>query len=76
MDNFDKNAIQDIITNLKRILGRELTSIETETFSMRRSGIAYEMISDYITDARKSKGEIEEYVINVVNKYRLVDKAK
>lgn len=69
MNRFHDNAIADIISNLEKILHRQLTSIEIEVFSMHRSGIAYEMINDYITDLRKSKEEIEKYVVNVVDEY-------
>lgn len=70
MDNFHKNATGIIINLLKERLGRELTDEEFKAFSMSRSGIAYEMIIDYISDDRKTKEEIESYARNVVAEYQ------
>jgi len=65
-DVFDKNFRSVILDTLKEKLGRNLTPEEIETFSMPRSGIAYEMILDFISDQEKSKIDIEKYVYNVV----------
>jgi hypothetical protein len=70
MDSFDKSATKAIKKKLVNRLGRKLTDIEEQTFSMVRSGIAYEMIMDYISDMKKSKEDIESYVINVAKEYQ------
>tara|TARA_R110002096_G_C14331799_1_gene701356 strand:+ start:461 stop:694 length:234 start_codon:yes stop_codon:yes gene_type:complete len=67
MDDIDKNFIKAIIEKLKERLERNLSKEEFNTFSMLRSGIAYEMILDFISDQDKSKKEIQSYVQNVVN---------
>lgn len=67
MDEIDKNFIKAIIEKLKERLERNLSTEEFNTFSMLRSGIAYEMILDFISDQDKSKKEIQSYVQNVVN---------
>ena len=66
MDEFDKNYIKAIIGKLKERLERNLSKAELNTFSILRSGIAYEMILDFISDQDKSKKEIQNYVQNVV----------
>ena len=66
MDSFDKSFIAEIMKRLKTRLGRDLTASELSTFSRKRSGMAYEMIMDYISDESKSREAIEEYVKNVV----------
>lgn len=58
--DFDKNAIGEILLKLKEKLDRELTDDEIKVFSMKRSGIAYEMILDYISAIEKSKDDIEK----------------
>ena len=69
MDSFDKKFIEAIINKLKSKLERELTSEEIHAFMLQRSGLAYEMIFDYVSDDQKSKDDIEEYVKNVVAEY-------
>ncbi len=66
MSDFDKSLTKAIAEKLKTWLNRDLTRLELDTFTMRRSGIAYEMILDYISNERKEKAEIEEYVSSVV----------
>lgn len=66
MDELDENFIKAIIEKLKERLERNLTRKEFIAFSQLRSGIAYEIILDYISDQNKSKKEIQNYVQNVV----------
>lgn len=67
MDEFNVNFSNIIVDKLKVKLERELTSKEYIVFSQPRSGIAYEMILDFISDEDKTKNDIEKYVNNVVN---------
>ncbi len=62
MDKFDKGFTESIKRKLIMLLGRNLTKDEFSAFSIERSGIAYEMIMDYISEEEKSKKEIEDYV--------------
>jgi hypothetical protein len=62
----DENFIKAIIEKLKERLERNLTKEEFNVFTLQRSGIAYEMIMDYISDKELSKTEIESYVQKVV----------
>jgi hypothetical protein len=66
IDELDKNFIKAIIGKLKERLERNLTKEEFNVFSLQRSGIAYEMIIDFISDRELSKTEIESYVQKVV----------
>ncbi|MEZ5009531.1 MAG: hypothetical protein R2753_15405 [Chitinophagales bacterium] len=66
MTDFDKSFTKAITEKLKIRLGRDLNSLEIEAFTRIRSGIAYEMMMDYISDAKKDKTEIEKYVSSVV----------
>jgi hypothetical protein len=66
MSGFDKNFIKQIITMLEEKLGRKLTIKEKEVFSMKRSGIAYEMILDYISNDSLPKDKLEAYVTSVL----------
>lgn len=66
MSDFDDSFIIAITNKLKLRLNRNLTKAEMDAFTIRRSGIAYEMIIDFISDESKSKGEIEKYVESVV----------
>ncbi|RXQ91012.1 hypothetical protein EO244_12985 [Ancylomarina salipaludis] len=66
MTNFDNSFIKAIVDQLKLRLNRSLTKSELDAFSIKRSGIAYEMIMDFISDEQKSKLEIEKYVEAVV----------
>lgn len=66
MSDFDKSFVKAITEKLKNRLNRELTELELDAFTVKRSGIAYEMMMDYILDERKDKAEIEEYVSSVV----------
>ncbi len=65
-NEFDKNFKTVILDTLTVKLERNLTTEEIVTFSVPRSGIAYEMILDFISDHDKSKIDIERYVCNVV----------
>lgn len=65
MDDFDKSFTKEIVLRLTKRLGRRLTSQENEAICQTRSGIAYEMMMDYISDSRKTNKEIEEYVESV-----------
>lgn len=67
MDDFDKNFIKALVRKLTERLGRNLTLEETEAFGRVRSGIAYEMMMDYISDDDKTKKQIEYYVESVTN---------
>jgi hypothetical protein len=67
IDKYDENFIKAIIEKLEERLERNLTIEEFNTFSILRSGIAYEMILDYISDQDKSKKEIKNYVQSVVD---------
>ena len=51
-----------VISKLTSRLGRNLNQNESDAFRRARSGIAYEMMMDYISDEEKSKKEIEDYV--------------
>lgn len=67
MTDFGKsftNAITEKLRN--RLLSRDLTDLEMNAFTTRRSGIAYEMVMDYISDEEKNKAEIEKYVSSVL----------
>jgi len=66
IDELDENFIKAIIEKLKERLERNLTKEEFNVFTLQRSGIAYEMIMDYISDKELSKTEIESYVQKVV----------
>jgi hypothetical protein len=66
MEDFDSNFTNAIVNELEKRISRKLTSIELKAFTLRRSGIAYEMMMDFISDARKTKDEIEEYVESVI----------
>jgi len=66
MTDFDKSYTKAIIEKLKIRLSRDLTNLEMDAFTIRRSGIAYEMMMDYISDEEKNKAEIEKYVSSVV----------
>lgn len=65
MNDFDKNFTEALVLKLTERLGRNLTNEENEAFRRIRSGIAYEMIMDYISDDEKTKNEIEQYVLGV-----------
>jgi len=67
MDDFDRNFTESIVSKLTLRLGRNLTQNESEAFRRARSGIAYEMMMDCISDEEKSKKEIEDYVESVTN---------
>ena len=67
MDDFDRSFTESIASKLTLRLGRNLTQDESDAFRRARSGIAYEMIMDYISDEKKSKKEIEDYVESVTN---------
>lgn len=64
--SFDENAITQITTKLQQRLNRKLNQEELAVFSIKRSGIAYEIMLDYISDKEKSSIELEEYVDIVV----------
>ena len=66
MNDFDKSFTKAITEKLKNRLNRDLTKLELDAFTMRRSGIAYEMMMDYISDEQKNKAEIEQYVSSIV----------
>ena len=66
MESFDENYTNAIIDKLKSIIGRDLTVKEINYFKLKRSGIAYEMIMDYISDNEKSRIDIEHYIKNVI----------
>ena len=66
MNEFEKNTRKVILEKLKQKLERNLTKEEFNTFSLKRSGIAYEMIINFISNKELSKKEIESYVQKVV----------
>lgn len=66
MNDFDKSFTKAINKKLQNRLNRDLTKLEIDAFTMSRSGIAYEMIMEYISDERKDKAENEKYVTSVV----------
>ena len=66
MNNFDKTFTKAIVSKLTERLERELTELERKIFTLKRSGIAYEMIMDFISDIEKTKTEIEKYVKSVI----------
>lgn len=66
MEEFDQNFTKVIIHKLKTRLERELSNNEYKVFTQPRSGIAYEMILDFISDEDKSRNDIEKYVNSVV----------
>ncbi len=70
MTDFDKSFTKAITEKLKIRLGRDLNNLEIEAFTIRRSGIAYEMMMDYISDEEKDKAEIAKYVSSVVEEYK------
>jgi len=72
MDKFDITATRIIKEHLVSKLGRELTEIEIAVFSLPRSGIAYEMMDDEITNKSKSVQDIERYVFEVVKEYEQI----
>lgn len=65
MDDFDRSFTESLVSKLTLRLGRSLTQEESDAFRRARSGIAYEMMMDYISDEEKSKKEIEDYVESV-----------
>ncbi|HNP18850.1 MAG TPA: hypothetical protein PKL31_10480 [Fulvivirga sp.] len=68
MDSFDTSATNQIIVLLEKRLERPLTSSETETFKLPRSGMAYEMIIGTIESSTVS--QLENYVQSVVDEYK------
>jgi len=66
IDDLDKSYRKEIIEKFKERLERNLTKEELYVFNLQRSGIAYEMIMDYISDKKLSKTEIEIYIQKVV----------
>ena len=66
MNNFDISFSKSIKEKLKNRLNRDLTKLELDAFTVRRSGIAYEMMIDYVSDEQKNKAEIEQYVLLIV----------
>jgi heme/copper-type cytochrome/quinol oxidase subunit 1 len=72
MDKFDIAATRIIKEHLVSKLGRELTEIEISVFSLPRSGIAYEMMDDEITNKSKSVQDIERYVFEVVKEHEQI----
>lgn len=66
MKSFDNTFTDKIVQDLEAKLDRPLTKKELGVFKKERSGIAYEMILDYINDEDKNKEEIEQYVKNVI----------
>ena len=65
MNDFDRSFTESIVSKLTSRLGRNLNQDESDAFRRARSGIAYEMMMDYISDEEKSKREIEDYVESV-----------
>jgi len=66
MDDFDVKFTETIVNILVKKLERDLTSDEKAYFTMPRSGIAYEMIMDFISDEQLGKNSLESYVKKVV----------
>ena len=66
MTDFDQSFTKAITEKLKIRLSRDLTNLEMDAFTIRRSGIAYEMMMNYISDEEKNKAEIEYYVSSVM----------
>ncbi len=69
MDDFDKTFTDSILNKLGQTLKRDLTDLEIKVFSLKRSGLAYEIIMDYISEDTKPKDELEKYVMKVVEEY-------
>lgn len=70
MGYFDKRFPEAIVQKLRMRLGRRLTKDEFDAFNRVRSGIAYEMMMDYISHEEKSKKEIEAYVEEVTIEHK------
>jgi hypothetical protein len=70
MNDFDKNFTTAIVKKLKTRLERNLSAEEEQAFKIRRSGLAYEMILDFVSDDGKTKAELEKYVANVVDEIK------
>jgi len=70
MDDFDKGHTETIIDILTKRLGRKLSTDESEAFGRARSGIAYEMMIDFISDSEMTKEEIEQYTESVTIEHK------
>jgi len=66
MADFDSNFIKAIVDELEKRLSRKLTKAETEAFTLKRSGLAYEMMMDFISDDSLTELELEKYIKEVV----------
>lgn len=65
MNDFDRSFTESIVSKLTLRLGRSLSQDESSAFRRVRSGVAYELMMDYISDEEKSKKQIEDYVESV-----------
>lgn len=65
ISEFDKGHTKEIVKRLEKNLNRKLADHERKAFTKVRTGIAYEMIIDYISDPDLSSADLEQYVINV-----------
>ncbi len=76
MDDFNKTFTNSILKKLRQTLKRDLTDLEIKVFSLKRSGIAYEMIMDFISKDTISKYELENYVKKVVRENQTSNSTK
>ncbi len=76
MDDFNKTFTNSILKKIRQTLKRDLTDLEIKVFSLKRPGIAYEMIMDFISEDTISKYELENYVKKVVREYQTSNSAK
>ena len=66
MGDFDSNFTAAIVDELEKILSKKLTKAELNAFTLKRSGLAYEMIMDIISDDSLTQLELEKYIERVV----------
>jgi hypothetical protein len=76
MDSFDKNFAKAIVSKIRTRLDRDLTELENKAFALQRSGIAYEMIMDFLSDEQKTKYEIEKYVESIIKEIKTTPNIK
>lgn len=66
MGDFDSNFTTAIVDELEKRLLRKLTKAEMNAFTLKRSGLAYEMMMDFISDDSLTQLELEKYIEGVV----------
>ncbi|MFT5823940.1 MAG: hypothetical protein ACI8ZM_005206 [Crocinitomix sp.] len=71
MSDFDSNFTKAIIDKLEKRLARKLTIPENKAFRTKRSGIAYEMMMDYVSDTNLSQIELENYINGVLAEIKM-----